>query len=79
MQNEPSWESVDLMFDRAVKFMDLGPGLREKIKVCNSTYTVRFGVRLRGKIETFRLPFRPFRAYGARQGRYPLCHIGQSG
>jgi glutamate dehydrogenase (NAD(P)+) len=54
MQNEPSFrESVDLMFDRAVKFMDLGPGLREKIKVCNSTYTVRFGVRLRGKIETF--------------------------
>ncbi len=54
MQNEPSFrESVDLMFDRAVRFMDLGPGLREKIKVCNSTYTVRFGVRLRGKIETF--------------------------
>ena len=29
------------------------PGLEEKIRVCNSTYTVRFGVRLRGKIETF--------------------------
>lgn len=54
MQNEPSFrQSVDLMFDRAVKFMDLSPGLSEKIKVCNSTYTVRFGVRLRGKIETF--------------------------
>ena len=49
MQNEPSFrQSVDLMFDRAVKFMDLSPGLSEKIKVCNSTYTVRFGVRLRG-------------------------------
>ncbi|MGB3279659.1 MAG: Glu/Leu/Phe/Val dehydrogenase [Pseudorhodobacter sp.] len=33
--------------------MDLSPGLEQKIKVCNSTYTVRFGVRLRGKIETF--------------------------
>ena len=51
---EPSFrESVDLMFDRAVALMDLGPGLARKIKVCNSTYTVRFGVRLRGKIETF--------------------------
>ncbi|MCV2869258.1 Glu/Leu/Phe/Val dehydrogenase [Defluviimonas sp. WL0002] len=51
---EPSFrESVDLMFNRAVALMDLSPGLEEKIKVCNSTYTVRFGVRLRGKIETF--------------------------
>ena len=51
---EPSFrESVDLMFRRATALMDLGPGLEEKIRVCNSTYTVRFGVRLRGKIETF--------------------------
>jgi glutamate dehydrogenase (NAD(P)+) len=52
--NEPSFrESVDLMFNRAVRLMDLSPGLEQKIRVCNSTYTVRFGVRLRGKIETF--------------------------
>ena len=51
---EPSFrESVDLMFQRAVALMDLGPGLEEKIRVCNSTYTVRFGVRLRGEIKTF--------------------------
>jgi glutamate dehydrogenase (NAD(P)+) len=51
---EPSFrESVDLMFSRATSLMDLGPGLVEKIRVCNSTYTVRFGVRLRGKIQTF--------------------------
>ncbi|MGA0539407.1 Glu/Leu/Phe/Val family dehydrogenase [Neotabrizicola sp. VNH66] len=51
---EPSFrESVDLMFNRAVRLMDLSPGLENKIRVCNSTYTVRFGVRLRGKIETF--------------------------
>ncbi|QUS35482.1 Glu/Leu/Phe/Val family dehydrogenase [Falsirhodobacter algicola] len=51
---EPSFrESVDLMFNRAVRYMDLSPGLEQKIRVCNSTYTVRFGVRLRGKIETF--------------------------
>ncbi|AWB47712.1 glutamate dehydrogenase [Gemmobacter aquarius] len=51
---EPSFrESVDLMFNRAVALMDLPAGLEQKIRVCNSTYTVRFGVRLRGKIETF--------------------------
>ncbi len=51
---EPSFrESVDLMFNRAVALMDLSPGLEEKIRVCNATYTVRFGVRLRGKIQTF--------------------------
>lgn len=51
---EPSFrQSVDLMFNRAVSRMDMPPGLEEKIRVCNSTYTVRFGVRLRGKIETF--------------------------
>ena len=52
--NEPSFrESVDIMFNRAVALMDLPPGLEEKIRVCNATYTVRFGVRLRGKIHTF--------------------------
>ena len=52
--NEPSFrESVDLMFNRAVALMDLPPGLEEKIRVCNATYTVRFGVRLRGQIQTF--------------------------
>jgi glutamate dehydrogenase (NAD(P)+) len=54
VSGEPSFrESVDLMFNRAAKLMDLSPGLENKIRVCNSTYTVRFGVRLRGKIETF--------------------------
>ena len=54
MAGEPSFrESVDLMFKRAVALMDLSPGLEEKIRVCNSTYTVRFGVRLRGEIKTF--------------------------
>jgi glutamate dehydrogenase (NAD(P)+) len=51
---EPSFrESVDLMFNRAVRLMDLPPGLEDKIRVCNSTYTVRFGVKLRGEIKTF--------------------------
>lgn len=52
--SEPSFrDSVDQMFNRAVALMDLSPGLEEKIRVCNATYTVRFGVRLRGEIKTF--------------------------
>ncbi|SDY40475.1 Glu/Leu/Phe/Val family dehydrogenase [Citreimonas salinaria] len=52
-RSEPTFrQSVDLMFNRAVALMDLSPGLEEKIRVCNSTYTVRFGVRLRGQICT---------------------------
>ncbi|MHC0054904.1 Glu/Leu/Phe/Val family dehydrogenase [Actibacterium sp. D379-3] len=51
---EPGFrDSVDLMFNRAVALMDLPPGMEEKIRVCNATYTVRFGVRLRGQIQTF--------------------------
>lgn len=54
MKAEPGFrDSVDLMFARAARLLDLGPGLEQKIRVCNSTYTVRFGVRLRGKIVTF--------------------------
>ncbi|MEM8793472.1 MAG: Glu/Leu/Phe/Val dehydrogenase [Pseudomonadota bacterium] len=51
---EPSFrDSVNIMFDQAVQLMDVPEGLAEKIRVCNSTYTVRFGVKLRGKIQTF--------------------------
>ncbi|MEM9329715.1 MAG: Glu/Leu/Phe/Val dehydrogenase [Pseudomonadota bacterium] len=51
---EPSFrESVNRLFDRAVGYMDLSPGMTEKIRVVNSTYTVRFGVKLRGDIRTF--------------------------
>ncbi|MXU66579.1 Glu/Leu/Phe/Val family dehydrogenase [Oceanomicrobium pacificus] len=53
-QGEPTFrQSVDIMFNRAVKLMGLPPGLEQKIRVCNATYTVRFGVRLRGDIHTF--------------------------
>lgn len=53
-QSEPSFrQSVDVMFKRAAALADLPPGMEEKIRVCNATYTVRFGVRLRGEIQTF--------------------------
>lgn len=51
---EPSFrDSVDLMFNQAATLIDMPEGLEEKIRVCNSTYTVRFGVKLRGEIQTF--------------------------
>ena len=51
---EPSFrESVDIMYNRAVEFIELPPWLKEKIRVCNATYTTRFGVRLKGEIHTF--------------------------
>ncbi len=51
---EPSFrDSVDIMFNRAAAMLDLPPGMTEKIRVANSTYIVRFGVKLRGEIKTF--------------------------
>ena len=51
---EPGFrDSVNRLFDHALSFMSLSPGLAEKIKVVNSTYIVRFGVKLRGDIHTF--------------------------
>ena len=46
-------ESVELMFNRAASYMDISDRLIEKIRVCNATYVVRFGVKLRGDIHTF--------------------------
>ena len=39
--------------NKALKFSYLSDDLANKIVTCNSTYTVRFGVRLRGQIYTF--------------------------
>ncbi|MGH0237095.1 Glu/Leu/Phe/Val dehydrogenase [Sinorhizobium meliloti] len=36
-----------------MEYLDLPEGLAERIKACNSTYTVRFGVRLRGRTYSF--------------------------
>ena len=51
---EPGFrDSVNRMFDQAAGYMQMSAGLAEKIKVVNSTYIVRFGVKLRGDIHTF--------------------------
>jgi glutamate dehydrogenase (NAD(P)+) len=46
-------EDTNKFVEKALKHTDISPGLAKKIVVCNSTYTVRFGVRLRGEIHTF--------------------------
>lgn len=51
---EPTFrENVDLLFSKAANNLTLSTGMLEKIRVVNSTYTVRFGVKLRGDIHTF--------------------------
>lgn len=49
----PFLESVDAYIDRAMEHLSLSDGLAERIKACNSTYTVRFGVRLRDRMYSF--------------------------
>ena len=46
-------ESVDLMYDRAVKTLNLPIGLAEQIRTCNAVYQVRFGVKLKGEYKIF--------------------------
>lgn len=46
-------QSVDHNFQHAMSFLDLPEGLADRIVQCNSTYTVRFGVRLRGRMYSF--------------------------
>ncbi|NNL90282.1 MAG: Glu/Leu/Phe/Val dehydrogenase [Marinicaulis sp.] len=51
---EPGFrDSVNIMVDRALKLTDLPPGLAANINTCTATYTIRFGVRLRGEVHTF--------------------------
>lgn len=52
-KTETFLQSVERTFDQAADLVGIAPDLRHKIKVANSTYTVRFGVRLRGKLFTF--------------------------
>lgn len=46
-------DSVDQNFRHATSLLDLPEGLSERIIQCNSTCTVRFGVRLRGRMYSF--------------------------
>ncbi|HUU25564.1 MAG TPA: Glu/Leu/Phe/Val dehydrogenase [Methyloceanibacter sp.] len=53
MRGQSFLDDVNNQFDEAARFLPMQEGLAEKIKVCNATYVTRFGVRLRGRMETF--------------------------
>ncbi|MEM7775699.1 MAG: Glu/Leu/Phe/Val dehydrogenase [Pseudomonadota bacterium] len=46
-------DDVDRQFEKAAQKVAMQEGLAEKIRVCNATFVVRFGVRLRGHMHTF--------------------------
>ncbi|MDX9859955.1 MAG: Glu/Leu/Phe/Val dehydrogenase [Rhodospirillales bacterium] len=46
-------QSVDAMYARAAALCPMEEGLQERIGHCNSVYMVRFGVRLRGVMQSF--------------------------
>ena len=46
-------KSVSKMFDNAIETLDVEKGLANQIKSCNSTHTIRFGVRLSNGIKVF--------------------------
>ncbi len=53
MSSSSFLQSVDNIFDNAANLLDLPEGMANQIKSANATYTVRFGVRLRGRLYTF--------------------------
>src|SRR5258705_11828147 len=53
MAGQSFLNDVNRQFDAAARFVPMQDGLAEKIRVCNATYVTRFGVRLRGRMETF--------------------------
>ena len=71
---EPSFrESVDLMFNRAVRLMDLSPGARgEDPRLQLDLHRALRRPPARRDPHLHRLPRRAFRAHGAGQGRHPL-------
>lgn len=46
-------DSVNSYLDTAVEYVNLPVGLSERIRQCNASYTVKFGVRLRGRLYSF--------------------------
>ena len=54
MSSSPNFrDSTNRMVAQAAALANLPEGLAEKIQVCNATYTVRFGVKLNGRVHTF--------------------------
>lgn len=52
-QSSSFLESVNGLFDMAIPLCHLPEGMAERIRACNSLYSVCFGVRLRGRMFSF--------------------------
>ena len=46
-------KSISKMFNNAIEILDIDKGLANQIKSCNSTHTIRFGVKLDKGIQVF--------------------------
>ena len=53
MVNQDFLNSTNKLFDQALSYTEISPDLAARIRVCNSTYTINFGVKLRNEIHTF--------------------------
>ncbi|WP_343211953.1 Glu/Leu/Phe/Val dehydrogenase (plasmid) [Aliisedimentitalea scapharcae] len=53
MSQQDFLTSVQHFIETASEHLELPEGLAERIAQCNSTYSVRFGVKLRGRIHSF--------------------------
>ena len=53
MVNQDFLNSTNKLFDQALSYTEISPGLAKRIRVSNSTYTINFGVKLRDEIHTF--------------------------
>jgi glutamate dehydrogenase (NAD(P)+) len=51
--NQDFLNSTNKLFDQALSYTEISPGLAKRIRVSNSTYTINFGVKLRDEIHTF--------------------------
>ena len=47
------WKSTESILDESLSYTKIPSNLADQIKICNSTYTVRFGVQLGKKIHNF--------------------------
>ena len=51
--NQNFLSSTNRLFDQALSYTEISSDLATRIRVCNSTYTINFGVKLRNEIHTF--------------------------
>ena len=53
MVNQDFLNSTNKLFDKALSYTEISHDLATRVRICNSTYTINFGVKLRNEIHTF--------------------------